>query len=343
LSNVKYFKYLFGPVPSRRFGLSLGVDLVPRKTCTLNCVFCEVGPTTCLTIDRKEYVPTSEVKRELTQWRAGGGKADVVSVTGSGEPTLHTGFGDILAFVKNKIGIKSVLLTNSTLLYLPDVRRSAASADIVKVTLSAWDEDSFRKISRPHPDLRFASLLEGLQLFRQEYSGTIWMEVFIVPGINSDLEQVKAIAQLARTIRPDKIQLNTAVRPTTESRVGAVSELFLHEISVLFEPKAEVIAKFSGKDSGKRNVAPSSPKSPVASHREGLRRVPHRCLAVCRGVLHQGAILAMLKRRPCTAEDVASAFPLDIAETQKILWEMTEQKLIRMESRNGDEYFIGRE
>jgi len=316
------YKYLFGPVPSRRFGLSLGVDLVPRKTCTLNCVFCEVGPTTCLTIDRKEYIPTSEVERELTEWCAGpaspkrseasGGKADVVSVTGSGEPTLHTGFGDILAFIKNKIRIKSVLLTNSTLLYLPDVRRSAASADIVKVTLSAWDEDSFRKIARPHPDLCFALFLEGLQLFRREYSGTIWMEVFIVPGMNSDLEQVKAIAKLARTIHPDRIQLNTAVRPTAESRVGAMPEHFLNEISVLFEPKAEVIAKFTGTGSGKENI-------------------------------DQSAILAMLKRRPCTADDVASAFSLDINDTQAILRKMVAGKMIRKEIRNGDEYFIGRE
>src|SRR3990172_5078935 len=104
------YKYLFGPVPSRRFGLSLGVDLVPYKTCSLNCVFCEVGPTSCLTLDRKQYVPVVEVERELTAWRSGGNKADVISVTGSGEPTLHSGFGDILAFIRNEIKIKSVLL-----------------------------------------------------------------------------------------------------------------------------------------------------------------------------------------------------------------------------------------
>ncbi|MDO9543307.1 MAG: radical SAM protein [Kiritimatiellia bacterium] len=322
MSNVKHFKYLFGPVPSRRFGRSLGVDLVPPKTCPLNCVFCEVGPTTGLTMERKEYVPIPEVERELKDWRAGpaspkrseasGGTADVVSVTGSGEPTLHTGFGNILAFIKKTIKIKSVLLTNSTLLYLPDVRRSAALADIVKVTLSAWDDDSFRKIARPHPDLRFASLLEGLQMFRQEYSGTIWLEVFIVPGINSDLEQVKAIAKLARTIRPDKIQLNTAVRPTAESRVGVVPKSFLNEISGLFEPKAEVIAKFAQKGSGRTSI-------------------------------DHGSVLAMLNRRPCTAQDVAASFSLDIKITQAILREMVAQEFVRIEKRNGDDYYIGRE
>ena len=305
------YKYLFGPVPSRRFGRSLGVDLVPLKTCPLNCVFCEVGPTTCLTIERKEYVPTPEVERELKEWRAGGGKADVVSVTGSGEPTLHTGFGDILAFINKTIKIKSVLLTNSALLYLPEVRRSAALADIVKATFSAWDEDSFGKIARPHPAVRFASVLKGLQLFRQEYPGTIWLEVFIVPGINSDAKQVKAIAKLARTIRPDKIQLNTAVRPTAESRVGAMPESFLNEISGLFEPKAEVIARFAGKDSGEKKI-------------------------------DQGAILAMLKRRPCTVQDVAASFALDIKATRAVLREMVAQEFVRIAKRNGDDYYIGR-
>jgi len=312
LNNTKHFKYLFGPVPSRRFGLSLGVDLVPHKTCPLNCVFCEVGPTTCLTMERKEYAPTLAIERELEAWRAEGGKADVVTVTGAGEPTLHTGFGDILRFIKKTIKIKSVLLTNSTLLHLPDVRRSAALADIIKVTLSAWDDESFRKIARPHPDLRFAMILEGLRLLRREYTGTIWLEVFIVPGINSDLDQVKAIAGLARTIHPDKIQLNTAVRPTAESRVKPVPEGFLHEISALFEPRAEVIARFAGKDSRRGNI-------------------------------DQGTILAMLKRRPCTAKDVASAFSLEMVETNRLLQHMADEKLIRMEKRNGDEYFIGRE
>ncbi len=307
-ANLSY-KYLFGPVPSRRFGLSLGVDLVPSKTCTLDCVFCEVGSTTSLVIERKEYVPVSAVKRELARWRSGGGKADVVSVTGSGEPTLHSGFGDVLAFIKKEIGIKSVLLTNSTLLHLPEVRNAASSADIVKATFSAWDEESFRKITRPHPGLRFASVLKGLQLFRQEYPGTIWMEVFIVPGLNSGREQAKAIARLARTFRPDRIQLNTAVRPTAEKDVGAAPESFLNEIKGLFEPEAELIAGFAGKDSAREKV-------------------------------ERQDILAMLKRRPCTAQDVASAFSLGMDEARAALRKMAEEKIVRVENRGGEIYYM---
>lgn len=308
--SAEHFKYLFGPVPSRRFGRSLGVDLVPRKTCTLNCIFCEVGATTCLTLARKEYVPRSEIERELKEWRAGGGTADFVTVTGSGEPTLHTGFGGILEFIKNEIKLKSALLTNSTFLHLPEVRRAASSADVIKVTLSAWDEDSFRAISRPHAGVHFASIVEGLKCLRNEYPGAIWMEVFIVPGLNSDLQPIKAIAAVARTIQPDRIQLNTAVRPTAEGRVGVVSTDFLNEISVLFEPRAEVIVGFAGKGSGRKSG-------------------------------DQKAVLAMLMRRPCTVGDVASAFSLDIAETQAILQRMADEKSVRIENRHGDNYYIG--
>ena len=306
------FKYLFGPVASRRFSLSLGVDLAPRKTCTFNCAFCEVGPTTCLTMERKEYVPLDEVKHELAEWRHGGGQADFVTVTGSGEPTLHTGFGDILDFIKAEIKIRSALLTNSTLLYLPEVRRAALSADVIKVTLSAWDDDSFRKLARPHGDLRFASVVEGLQRLRSEYPGAIWMEIFVVPNLNSSMDQLRAVAVLARTIKPDRIQLNTAVRPTAAGKVGAVSAHFLHEISTLFEPRAEVIARFEGKESAGRNV-------------------------------ERDMVLAMLKRRPCTTADVAASFSLDPAETARVLRQMVDEKSVRIEERDGEEYFIGRE
>lgn len=308
--SQKHFKYLFGPVPSRRFGRSLGVDIVPRKTCTFNCGFCEVGPTTCLTMERKEYAPLEDVKRELAAWRSAGGTADFVTVTGSGEPTLHTGFGNIFEFIKSEIKIRSALLTNSTLLYLPDVRRAASLADVVKVTLSAWDEESFRKIARPHADLRFALVVEGLKRLRQEYTGAIWMEIFIVPKLNSDMSQIKAIATLAQSMKPDRIQLNTAVRPTAENNVGAVSALFLHEITTMFEPRAEVIAGFAGTNEHRKKAG-------------------------------QDIILAMLKRRPCTAQDVASAFSLEINETRTLLRKMAEQKFIRLEKRNGEEYFIG--
>lgn len=314
------FKYLFGPVPSRRFGLSLGVDLLPRKTCTLDCIFCEVGLTTHRTLSRKEYVPTEEVLKELAAWFALNQKADFITVTGSGEPTLHTRFGDVLSAIRSQERVRShgrvrsALLTNSTLLHLPEVRSSAVLADVVKVSLSAWDQASFEAITRPQADLSFDRLVDGLQKFRQEFPGELWMEVFIVPGINDLPEHVQAIAALERTIRPDRVQLNTAVRPTARQNVPPLSESQLHSLAGCFTPAAEVIARF----------APGG-----VPMRAGSRHAD------------KAAVLAMLQRRPCTAEDVAHAFALSREEAETMVRGLVGQHVVRAEVRNGETYYVG--
>lgn len=304
------FKYLFGPVPSRRFGLSLGVDLLPRKTCTLDCIFCEVGPTTHQTLARREYVPTEEVLHELAAWFALDRKADFITVTGSGEPTLHTRFGDVLAAIRARGRVRSALLTNSTLFHLPEVRSAAARADVVKVSFSAWDQASFAAVTRPHADLSFDLLVDGLRKFRQDFSGELWMEVFIVPGINALRNQVKAIAALARTIRPDLVQLNTAVRPTARQNVPSLSESQLRSLVGCFTPVAEVIARFTPGGGSSRHA-------------------------------DKAAVLAMLARRPCTAEDVANAFALSRKEAEKMVRELVGQHGVRSEVREGETYYCG--
>ncbi len=304
------FKYLFGPVPSRRFGLSLGVDLLPRKTCTLDCIFCEVGPTTHRTLVRKEYVPTEEVLKELVAWFVLNLKADFITVTGSGEPTLHTRFGDVLSAIRSHGRVRSALLTNSTLLHLPEVRAAAALADVVKVSLSAWDQVSFAAITRPLSGVEFDRLVDGLRKFRQDFSGELWMEVFIVPGLNALRNQVEAIAALARTIRPDRVQLNTAVRPTAQQNVPSLAELQLRSLSGCFTPAAEVIARFAPGGGSTRHADKS-------------------------------AVRAMLQRRPCTVEDVAHAFALSRAETETMVRELVGQHVVRAEVRNGETYYLG--
>ncbi len=302
------FHYIFGPVPSRRFGRSLGVDLTPFKTCTLDCPFCEVGLTTERTLERKEYVPTADLLKELAAWLALKQPVDFITLAGSGEPTLHSRFGEILDFIDQQKKARSALLTNSTLLFLPDVRRAAARADVVKATLSAWDQASFAAVSRPHPDLRFELVLDGLRNFRDEYPGSIWLEIFIVPGVNAAVEQVKRIAALAQTIRPDRIQLNTAVRPTAERQVRALSPEMLQELAGCFSPPAEVIARFSGQ-----------------AHREASASIE--------------SITAMLKRRPCTADDVAHSFSLTGEESERILADLLRDGRLRIESCNGQRYY----
>jgi wyosine [tRNA(Phe)-imidazoG37] synthetase (radical SAM superfamily) len=305
---MKNYRYLFGPVPSRRFGRSLGVDLTPRKTCSLNCVFCQLGPTPQTTVKRREYVPTADVLAELGDWLDSGGQADYISLAGSGEPTLHSGFGTVLRYIREHSDIPSALLTNSTLLHLPEVRAAAAGADVVKASLSAWNQASFGWVNRPDPHLRFDDILTGLQTFRAEYSGQIWLEVFLVGGMNATPADVRKIAALATTIAPNRIQLNTAVRPPAEEFATPLSPRQMEELALLFEPPAEVIAEFD---------------------RSTARRFEVNLESIC----------AMLRRRPCTAGQIAQVFGLHPNEVAKYLGRLMREARIRSESRDGDVYY----
>lgn len=302
------FRHLFGPVPSRRFQRSLGVDLTPLKTCCFDCIFCQLGPTPHTTIARHEYVPTEVVKEELLRWRDGGGKADYVTLSGSGEPTLHRRFGEVMEFAKQNLPFPVALLTNGSLLYQPEVRNAACHADVTKLSLSAWDDDSFRHINRPHPDLDFDRSLAGMQEFRKAFSGQIWLEVFLVAGLNDTPDRVARIAELAATLGPDKIHLNTAVRPPAESTVQPVPQDRMDALADLFRPRAEVIADFSAR-----------PGSGVA--------------------VNETAILDMLRRRPCTARQIADVFGMHVNEVAKYTGHLLRTGCIQSLPRDGQIYY----
>ena len=305
-----HYRYLFGPVPSRRFGRSLGIDLTPHKTCCFDCVFCQLGRTPTKTVARNEYVPTETVLNELAGWFRSGGEADYVTLSGGGEPTLHTRFGEVIEFIRSRGTIPSVILTNGALLYLPEVRAAAGLADIVKISLSAWDQASFEWINQPHPQLSFDQMLEGQKTFRVQFGGQLWMEVFLVKGMNSSPEEVEKIAALAREIAPDRIHLNTAVRPPAEEFVTALSNKQMAALMNLFQPTAEIIADFS--------TSRSKPVQTTAA-----------------------AILAMLKRRPCTAQQIAEGFGLHFNEVPKYLGGLIRENKIRVERRRDEIYYHG--
>ena len=301
-------RHLFGPVPSRRFGRSLGVDLTPYKTCSLDCVFCQLGRTMEKTIVRKEYVPTDRVLAELAGWLKAGGMADYVTLSGCGEPTLHSRFGDVLAFIREKSPIPSVVLTNGTMLHLPEVREAAALADVVKISLSAWDDDSFDWVNRPHAQLRFDQLVEGERTFRREFRGELWMEVFLVGGMNSTPRDVRKIASLAKEIQPDRIQLNTSVRPPAEDFVAPLSRGQMEELAGLFQPAAEIIGEFSTR------------------HEEPVKA-------------KEDEIFSMIERRPCTAEQIADVFGIHINEVSKYLGKLVRTDRVRAEHRRSAVYY----
>ena len=302
------FKYLFGPVPSRRFGLSLGVDLTPFKTCTLNCVFCQLGRTTNQTTKRKEYVSAGAVKAELADWLDSGGKANYITLAGSGEPTLHSHFGDIIDFIHKYSKIPVALLTNGTTLHLPEVRKSARKADVVKVTLNSSDQKLFEYIHRPYPSITYDLLIKGLLRFRAECKSQIWLEVFLLGGVNATPEEARKISRIVAKIKPDRVQLNTCVRPTAEDFAYAISRRKLFELARLFKPNAEVIAEYKGPGTG---------------------------------AFHAGAedILNMLRRRPCTAAQIAEVSGMHLNEVSKYTGKLTRVGQVRVSHEGGVAFY----
>lgn len=289
-------------------GLSLGMDLLSPKTCSYDCLFCEVGRTTCLTIERREYAPAAEVLEELDRWLAAGGKANFITLAGSGEPTLHSRVGFLLTAIRKRCRIKSAILTNGSLLYLPEVRKDCLAADLVKVSLSAWDDASFRRINRPFKDLSFEDIVWGLGAFRAEYKGELWLEVFVLAGINDDERAIGHIAALARGFKPDKIHLNTVARPPAEESAVAVDAGKLEKLASLFQGKTEVVAGFSTS-------------------------------ICCEGTISEEDVLAMLRRRPCTVRDVANAFRVSESLCSTVILALADRGQLVREERDSSVYY----
>jgi wyosine [tRNA(Phe)-imidazoG37] synthetase (radical SAM superfamily) len=286
------YKYLFGPVPSRRLGMSLGIDLVPKKVCSLDCVYCEVGPTTKLTVERKEYILYDRVTAELEDYFSGNPEPDFLTFSGSGEPTLNIRLGDVLEYAKRiKPHIPVAVLTNGTLLYDKTVRSELLKADVVLPSLDAAIEISFRKINQPAPGLNMSSYIQGLVDFRKEYSGEIWLEVLIIPGYNDGEENLEALKTAFEKIKPERIQLNTLDRPGNLSELKAASRKELQGIVDFWKlENVEIIA-----------AAPE--RKDVKSYREDT----------------ESAILGTISRRPCTLDDLTRILGLHVNEINKYL------------------------
>ncbi len=214
-------QYIYGPIPSRRLGQSLGVDPVPLKTCDWNCIYCQLGRSMPMVIERREYVPRDAVLAELRQTLAGNvGPIDWISFVGSGEPTLHAGLGWMIRAAKAESDLPVAVITNGSLLYLPEVREDLCAADLVMPTLTTADEQVYRRIHRPHPQASFARQVEGLAAFRKEYSGQFWLEVMLVRGMNDGAETLEGLARLIRSLAPDQVHLTLPTRPPAEEGVA---------------------------------------------------------------------------------------------------------------------------
>ena len=216
-------RYVYGPVPSRRMGRSLGVSPIPQKTCNYSCVYCQLGRTSRMTNTRQTFFPVSDILAEFEQVLDKEVAFDVVTLVGEGEPTLYTGLGQLIEGIKARTDQPVAVITNGALLYDPQVRAELSQADLVLPTLDAYDQDSFKQINRPHGSLRFPEVLEGLISFSREYKGQLWIEIMLMEDINDDAASLSKFAQVLAQIRYDRLYLNTPVRPPAEMEVKPIS------------------------------------------------------------------------------------------------------------------------
>lgn len=214
-------KRVFGPVPSRRLGQSLGIDPVPLKTCNWNCVYCQLGRTSPFRTERRYNYPNFEVLSQLRDSLDAHqpGEIDWITFVGSGETTLHAGLGEMIQGVKGMTDLPVAVITNGSLLYMPEVQEELKAADAVLPSLDVGNAILYRRINRPHPSLTFESLTSGLIDFRKVYDHQLWVEVMLVRGLNDTTEALVEIAEWMKRIQPDEVHVVQPTRPPAEEWV----------------------------------------------------------------------------------------------------------------------------
>lgn len=242
-------KYVFGPVPSRRLGQSLGIDPIPFKTCNWNCVYCQLGRTSPFTIQRRDYFPPDEIVAEARGVIEAHqpGEIDWVTFVGSGEPTLHASLGVMIRDLKTVTALPLAVITNGSLLYLPEVRQELSAADAVLPTLDAGTERLYQKINRPMPELNFDRFVQGLVDFREQYSGKLWLEVMLISGVNDSQAALEDLAGVLGRIRPDEVHINSPVRPPCEPWVKPADAAGLARATRVLGEVTHVVGSISGK------------------------------------------------------------------------------------------------
>ncbi len=303
--------HVYGPVPSRRLGRSLGVDLVPYKTCSYDCIYCQLGLTTHKTVEVREWTPLDELAAQVKEKL--GTKPDYITLAGSGEPTLYSRLGELIDRIHSMTGIPVAVLTNGSLLWKKEIREQVGRADLVLPSLDAGNSGMFEAVNRPHPELTFERMVEGLIEFRQEYSGPVWLEICLLGGHNAVQSELRDLAALTRRIRPERVQLNTATRPPAMDFADAVERHVLQELAGYFSPAADVIADFPDRQT----------EAPCAATRD--------------------SVLQVLRRRACSVEDIARGLGIHRNEAIKHLKALEQAGEVEYEMHAGKLYYSVRE
>ncbi|MGE3063262.1 MAG: radical SAM protein [bacterium] len=301
-------KYLFGPVPSRRLGYSLGIDLVPHKTCTFDCIYCEVGKTTNLTVERQDFNNADEIIKETVDFISSyTGRIDFITFTGSGEPTLNIKLGYIAREIRKATKIPLALITNTALFNLEEVRKDAMEFDVILPSLDSVTEESFKAVNKPHRSINLESVIEGLMKFAGEYKGKILLEILFVKGMNDSDKEIMALRRILEKIHVDKIQINTVVRPPAYSSAKPIDEADRERIKNLLGDKVEVELAFTPGNVKKSNA-------------------------------NEDDVKRLLMRRPCTYEQISSALGILSDELNSIIEKLEINNSIRVE-KFGEEFY----
>lgn len=303
--------YIYGPVPSRRLGRSLGIDIVPYKTCTLDCIYCQLGRTTRKVVRRKPCVSKDDVLRETRTYLKGDKQIDFVTIAGSGEPTLNSDIGELIKDMKKMVQVPVAILTNGTLLYMEDVRQALLEADVVLPSLDAASPEMFERMNRPHRALKIDSIVDGLKKFREVYKGEIWLEIMLVKGFNTRGDELSKIRKAVSQIMPDKVYLNTVTRPPSETYAEPLSIAEMNGIRKFFGKKCEIIGKFH---------------SEARQETENVRQY----------------ILETTKRRPLTSIDIANIFGISETNAAMMIERLEAEGVVRERRQGTKKYYIFR-
>jgi wyosine [tRNA(Phe)-imidazoG37] synthetase (radical SAM superfamily) len=322
-------KHLFGPVNSRRLGLSQGIDLLPPKTCNFNCIYCEINRAPQLSCERGEHVPTTTILAEIDELLKDEARVrdlDVFTITASGEPTLHTGIGAIIRHLKEKTDKPVAILTNGSQLHLKEVQDDLMAADIVIPSLDAARPESFRRVNRPakcSADLE--TIIDGIADFSRKFNGEIWLEVLLVENINDTPEDIAALKEAISKIRPTRVQLNTVARPPYESFAKPLSrkrmEGIKREIEEVYNNPVDILA------GSKDNEIPDSGKG---------RQITDEIVPPARV---ETEISEMLLRRPCTTSEIAAALNMNSEQAVEILKDMENRGCLTIKIHGGKKYY----
>lgn len=299
--GMRTYRHLYGPVPSRRLGRSLGIDLVPHKICTYDCIYCQVGKTTHRTLQRKEYIPVEEVLEEVKHYlKEETCPVDHLSLSGSGEPTLHSRIRSIIEGIKTMTSIPVAVITNGSLLFEEEVRKDLLGSDKVLPSLDAVSPEVFMKVNRPHPEFKIEEVIEGMVEFRKIYNGQIWLEILFCKGVNDGHEELMKIKQVVDQIQPDRIHLNTVIRPPSEKWVAPLNQEEMEAIQSFLGEKASIISEF--------NRHPPSVR--IGNIKEEILRI--------------------LRRRPLSFSDLSRGIGVREEELDHYIGSLLEEKRIRI-------------